>query len=312
MLNRRTGIMTKKILLKSSSFYPIVCLLFCIFISSPQPAWAYQSQQYVQHMGFTLDFETGDLRGWTKTGTAFDYQPTLDDNPTARRRGQPSRHQGRYWIGGYEKYQGKPGQRPGNVQGDRPQGTLTSPSFTIPSGSLSFLVGGGSSVKTRIELLVWGKSVLQASGRNTETMHRVTWNLSSYAGKTGRIRIVDDTSGGWGHINVDDFRFVGAKPRPVSSPVHLTGKWFCNDGGSYFIRQIGNEIWWHGLSRDGGATWSNVFHGRLNGNQVSGRWADVPQGRIQNAGEMTLQILGNRKFKAIRKTGGFGGSEWTR
>jgi hypothetical protein len=260
----------------------------------------------------TWNFETGNLNGWIKKGTAFDFQPTYGDNPTARRRGQPSNHNGRYWIGGFEKYQGLPGQRPGDTQGDRPMGTLSSPRFTIPTGTLSFLVGGGSSFKTRVELIVLGQSVLYVSGRNTETMHRVTWNLTPYAGKRGYIRIVDDSSVGWGHINVDDFRFAGAEHQPVSSQVFLTGKWYCNDGGSYFIRQIGNEVWWHGLSRDGGATWSNVFHGRLAGNQVTGRWADVPQGRIQNAGEMTLQILGNNKFRVIRKTGGFGGSEWTR
>src|SRR5512139_1033605 len=50
----------------------------------------------------TWDFETGDLRGWHATGTAFNNQPTYGDNPTARHRGQPSRHQGNYWIGGYE------------------------------------------------------------------------------------------------------------------------------------------------------------------------------------------------------------------
>jgi hypothetical protein len=31
--------------------------------------------------GITWNFETGDLSGWTKTGTAFDYQPTYGDNP---------------------------------------------------------------------------------------------------------------------------------------------------------------------------------------------------------------------------------------
>ena len=260
----------------------------------------------------TWNFETGNLQGWIKSGTAFDFQPTYGDNPTARHRGQPSNHVGRYWIGGFEKYQGLPGQRPGNIQGDRPMGTLSSPRFTIPTGTLSFLVGGGSSFKTRVELIVLGQRVLYASGRNTETMHRVTWNLTPYAGKRGYIRIVDKSSAGWGHINVDDFRFAGAEPRPVYRPVHLTGKWLCNDGGTYFIRQIGSEIWWHGLSRDGGATWSNVFHGQLNGKQFSGRWADVPQGRIQGSGEITLQILGHNKFKAIRKTGGFGGNMWTR
>jgi hypothetical protein len=53
--------------------------------------------------GIAWDFETGDLGGWTPTGDAFAFQPTLGDNPTARHRGQPSNHQGQYWIGGYEK-----------------------------------------------------------------------------------------------------------------------------------------------------------------------------------------------------------------
>ena len=32
----------------------------------------------------TWDFETGDLIGWVKTGTAFDYQPTWGDNSLGR------------------------------------------------------------------------------------------------------------------------------------------------------------------------------------------------------------------------------------
>ncbi len=165
-----------------------------------------------QQFNFTLDFETGDLKGWEKTGNAFKYQPTLNDNPTARHRGQPSNHRDRYWIGTYEKYQGRHGQEPGMIQGDRPQGTLTSSSFTIPRGSLSFLVGGGSGFQTRVEFFVQDPvegsiRVFHVSGRNTETMHSVEWDLTPYAGKTGRIRIVDKSSKGWGHINVDDFKF---------------------------------------------------------------------------------------------------------
>jgi len=157
--------------------------------------------------GLTLDFETGRINGWTKTGTAFDHQPTYGDNPTARHRGQPSKHIGNYWIGTYEKYQGSGSQKPGSVQGDDPMGTLTSNVFTIPAGSLSFLVGGGSSPQTRIELLVSGNSVLSVSGRGTETMHRVKWDLNPWTGQQGQIRLVDNASGGWGHINADDFRF---------------------------------------------------------------------------------------------------------
>ena len=158
-------------------------------------------------IGFTLDFETGRTNGWTKTGTAFNHQPTYGDNPTARRRGQPSTHVGNYWVGTYEKYQGSGLQKPGSIQGDGPIGTLTSNIFTIPSGSLSFLVGGGSSFQTRIELLVSGTRALSVSGRGTETMHRVKWDLNPWAGQQGQIRLVDNASGGWGHINADDFRF---------------------------------------------------------------------------------------------------------
>ena len=57
---------------------------------------------------FTHNFETEDLTGWTIVeGDAFDFQPTFGDNPTARGRGQPSEHEGDWWIGTYEKYQGK-------------------------------------------------------------------------------------------------------------------------------------------------------------------------------------------------------------
>ncbi|RPI36495.1 MAG: PKD domain-containing protein [Nitrospiraceae bacterium] len=187
--------------------------------------FAVTSPVFSQEMPFTLDFEAGDLRGWTKTGNAFDFQPTLDDNPTARERGQPSQHQGRYWVGTYERYQGKRGQKAGGIQGDGPTGTLTSVAFTISKGTLSFLVGGGSSSNTRVELLVLEgtsefseRQVLSVSGKNTETMTRVTWDLAPYAGKRGKIKIVDASSSGWGHINADDFRFTSRQTGTADGP----------------------------------------------------------------------------------------------
>jgi len=159
----------------------------------------------------TWDFETGDLRGWQATGTAFASQPTFGDNPRARQ-SESSSHQGSYWIGTFELFP-RPGQlAAGSAQGDRPQGTLTSAPFDIPAGNLSFLIGGGSSRQTRVELLVLDPiegsiRVLSASGDDSETMRRQVWDLTPHAGKRGRIRIVDESSAAWGHINVDDFRF---------------------------------------------------------------------------------------------------------
>merc|ERR1711871_852202 len=78
----------------------------------------------------TWDFETGDLLGWRKTGSAFDFQPTYGDNSIARSvydgieevhqdgnrvgldyesygEGQSARLQGRYYIGTFEKRPGR-------------------------------------------------------------------------------------------------------------------------------------------------------------------------------------------------------------
>jgi hypothetical protein len=91
----------------------------------------------------------------------------------------------------------------------------------------------------------------------------------------------------------------------------MTGVWNCNDGGVYFIRQVGNQIWWYGQSSDGGTTWSNVFQGTITGSKAIGSWADVPKGNIRGYGEMTLRISGDR----IQKISGgenFGGSAWSR
>ena len=141
----------------------------------------------------TWDFETGDLRGWTPVGTTFAFQPTRGDSPQSRQ--SASNHQGEYWIGTYERYQGRRGETVGAIQGDRPQRTLESQAFEIPPGPLSFLIGGGSEFATRVELVVISEidgenRVLHATGNDSDTMRRVTWDLTPFAGRRGRIRVV--------------------------------------------------------------------------------------------------------------------------
>lgn len=106
-------------------------------------------------------------------------------------------------------------------------------------------------------------------------------------------------------------------PPPPVPAVNLTGKWQANDGGSYYIRQIGSQIWWYGEYTPNSPPWSNVFRGNLYNNgttkQISGSWADVPKGYIAGSGEMVLKVESSKKIVAISKTGsGFGGSVWTR
>lgn len=93
---------------------------------------------------------------------------------------------------------------------------------------------------------------------------------------------------------------------------NFTGTWRCTDGGIYFIRQTGDELWWYGQSPDGGKSWANVFHGRIHENQIIGKWADVPRGKTLNSGKISLEVVGSNKLRAVHRTGGFSGNEWIR
>jgi putative membrane-bound dehydrogenase-like protein len=149
-----------------------------------------------------LDFETGTLKDWTAEGEAFAGQPIKGDTVARRRGDMKSRHQGQYWVGGYE------------VGGDRPQGTLTSVPFTVTHPWCSFLVGGGPHETTCVELVRkdTGEVFSRTSGIEEEDLRRVVADLRPYRGKEIFIRLVDRHSGHWGHVNFDDFRFHSKKP----------------------------------------------------------------------------------------------------
>ena len=62
------------------------------------------------------------------------------------------------------------------------------------------------------------KVIHAASGTNREQMIRSVVDLRAYAGKKIQVRLVDEFSGGWGHLNFDDFRFHSKKPTHFAQP----------------------------------------------------------------------------------------------
>jgi fructan beta-fructosidase len=161
------------------------------------------------------DFETGTLEGWTVEGEAFRVQPTKGDNTQARKR-EPARMQGTWWIGGYEKYNGVVG-KPGDTAGDQLTGTLTSREFTITRPYITFRIGAGHLPgQVGVNLLVDGKQIELATGVDDESMVLSSSDVRAYLGKKAKLQIFDQAEGGWGHINVDDFRGTD-QPAPEAS-----------------------------------------------------------------------------------------------
>jgi hypothetical protein len=91
---------------------------------------------------------------------------------------------------------------------------------------------------------------------------------------------------------------------------NLSGVYKCNDGGTYYVRQNGNNLWWYGESGDG-VGWANVFKGTIRGDEIRGSWVDVPKANSKGGGIMILRASGG-KLISTHRTGGFSGSEWTR
>ncbi|GHF55025.1 glycoside hydrolase family 32 protein [Streptomyces griseosporeus] len=151
------------------------------------------------------DFEGGGYGDWTTTGDAFGAAPAGGTLP------------------GQQEVSGFLGNGLVNtfLNGDATTGTLTSPAFTLDKKHLNFLVGGGSHPAgsdhpTAVELLVDGQVVRSATGKDAEALNWASWDVGDLAGKTARIRIVDDNTGGWGHINVDHIMLSDTAARPVS------------------------------------------------------------------------------------------------
>jgi non-lysosomal glucosylceramidase len=159
------------------------------------------------------DFEAGDYGEWKVEGDAFGTAPADGTLPNQ----QP--------VGGFS------GQRLVNSYlggDDRLQGRLVSPAFVIDRPWLSFLIGGGNHAdRTCIHLVIGDQVVHTATGRNDERLVPHNWAVREWIGQTARIEIVDQESGPWGHINIDQIEFrdepMGADPADLHQmPDHGT------------------------------------------------------------------------------------------
>jgi uncharacterized protein (DUF608 family) len=146
------------------------------------------------------DFESGTYGKWLKTGTAFGEKPATGTFPHQQK---VSGFGGKYLVNSFN-------------DDDRHTGTLTSPEFTIGRSHINFRIGGGSHAgKTCMNLLVDGKVVRTATGKDNERLDWDYWEVSELQGKKGVLQIVDQDTEGWGHINVDDIQFADTPPAEI-------------------------------------------------------------------------------------------------
>lgn len=148
--------------------------------------------------------------GWTGTG---DLAATAS----------PSTAGGEHYLG-----EGRLNTWEGGPRGDDNVGTLTSPSFLLDGDHVSMLVGGGRRADTdpqtlQVQLLVDGEVVRHLTGPEAGDLRWRSWDVSDLRDREARLRVVDQATGGWGHLTLDHV-VVGdepARPRSAETTVNL-------------------------------------------------------------------------------------------
>jgi hypothetical protein len=120
-----------------------------------------------------------------------------------------------------------------------------------------------------------------------------------------------------------DLSVIGCAADDPTDEGKLTGAWAGNDSGVYYIRQVGDCVWWFGtevrdieLGATGQRGFANVASGRIVGTQVDLEWVDVPLGYTVNGGGLTFIYHQERgELTLAEQRGGrepFGGTVLTR
>ena len=92
-----------------------------------------------------------------------------------------------------------------------------------------------------------------------------------------------------------DLSAIGCGTAAPTDVGELTGAWQANEGGVYYIRQVGDCVWWFGTDVDDiepgltdQAGFANVASGRVDGDRIEVEWADLPLGDTLGGGGLTI------------------------
>jgi uncharacterized protein (DUF608 family) len=184
------------------------------------------------------DFEGEDYGDWIAEGEAFGAGPASGTLPNQQ---EVSGFEGEGLVNTY-------------IDRDTPKGALTSPEFTIDRRFLNFLIGGGSQAgKTCLNLIVDGKVVRTATGKNSERLAWETFPVFELEGSRARIQIVDDSTEGWGHINVDQIQLGDVPVAGPAGPVQDL-----EDAGTMGIQLLCPGRPWIHADSDDAANWLDL------------------------------------------------------
>jgi uncharacterized protein (DUF608 family) len=140
------------------------------------------------------NFESGSYGQWKSEGNAFGRGPVKNEDAI---KDEVTGQGGNYLVNSKL-----------TSYGDSGTGKLVSPSFTIHQDYINFKLGGGSyGGRICINLVIDDKVIKSATGVSDDHLDDVSWDTRNLKGQSAHFEIVDNETGSWGHISVDDIEF---------------------------------------------------------------------------------------------------------
>ena len=156
-------------------------------------------------LSFTDKSGQNNLKGWDFELGTLEGRRVVSGNllttPTQSGRVKFDK-QGRWFLG--------TGETQFNSVNDSLTGEISSPSFEIDFSYISIRVGGGRDENNLYVALIRAKDgtiLFKLTGQNNECMIRHWWNVSHLKNEKVYIKILDQSNGFFGHLNIDDVRF---------------------------------------------------------------------------------------------------------
>ncbi|MBI9016808.1 MAG: hypothetical protein JEZ07_06045 [Phycisphaerae bacterium] len=147
-----------------------------------------------------FDFEDG-MQGWETV--AGNFGKIRNDRDIFHGNKEKYNKKGKYFLNTLDNKDG--------ASTDNQTGQVESPVFTLLDPTISLIIGGGNSNATYAAICdaITGKEYARCAGLNKELMRTIQWHVPELLGKKVFVKLVDENTGGWGHITMDNLRAIG-------------------------------------------------------------------------------------------------------
>jgi hypothetical protein len=151
----------------------------------------------------SFDFEDGTLSGWTVTEAVLPH--LLSSRSNRFHDNKPYMKSGKWHLSTLDA--------PAGGLSDSQVGVVESPEFVASAATITLRIAGGSGPDVYLALCdaAEGEELAKVRGANSQDFREATLAVPpEKIGKPLFFRLVDRSTGGWGHILVDELRVTGA------------------------------------------------------------------------------------------------------